>query len=343
MSRYVLRQLSLLLVTFFLLTLLSFSLGYWFPGDALANLSGIQTLDSALYEQAIASRSFDQNIAAQYFSYLTHLLQGDWGVSLQDGEPVWNEMKIRFPATMELALLALLLALAIGLPAGIISAVYYTRWPDRVINTFSLSGYSIPVFWLAQLLILIFAVTLGLIPIAGQINPLYNIEPVTGSILIDIMISDGPHRLEALGNALRHMVLPVIVLAIMPATLLTRITRSALHDVLNKNYIHAARAKGLHSASVIWKHAVPNAMQNITRQLGLLFSILITNTMITEVIFSWPGVGSWLVRSIYERDYPVMQAGLLVLATLILLVNVLLSLLHAWRYPQVRQELYATH
>ncbi|MGX5914258.1 ABC transporter permease subunit [Aliidiomarina sp. Khilg15.8] len=343
MSRYFLRQLSLLLVTLFLLSVLSFSLGFWFPGDALSNLSGIQNLNSELYRQAVANRAFDDNIVAQYVSYLTHLLQGDWGVSLQDGEPVWEQVKIRFPATMELALLAWVLALVIGIPAGILSAVYRGQWPDRFINTLSLSGYSIPVFWLAQLLVLAFAVWVGWIPIAGQINPLYDIDPQTGSILLDIALSDSPYRGQAFQDALRHIVLPVVVLAITPATLLSRITRGALIDVLGKNYIKSARAKGLHSATVVWKHAVPNAMQNVTRELGLMFSILITNTMITEIIFSWPGLGSWLVRSIYERDYPVMQAGLLTLATLILLVNVFLSLLHAWRYPQIRQELYASH
>lgn len=343
MSRYFLRQFSLLVVTLFLLTLLSFSLGFWFPGDALSNLSGIQVLNSDMYQQAVINRAFDDNIIAQYLSYLSHLLQGDWGLSLQDGTPVWDEVKIRFPATMELAILAWVLALAVGIPAGILSAVYRGQWPDRLINSISLSGYSIPVFWLAQLLLLIFAVWAGWIPIAGQINPLYDIDPQTGSILIDLALSDRPYRGQAFQDALRHIILPVIVLAIMPATLLTRVTRGALIDVLRKNYIKSARAKGLHSATVIWKHAVPNAMQNVTRELGLMFSILITNTMITEIIFSWPGLGSWLIRSIYERDYPVMQAGLLTLATLILLVNVFLSLLHAWRYPQVRQELYASH
>lgn len=341
MTRYFLRQLSLLLVTLFLLTVLSFSLGYWFPGDALVNLSGIQTLDSALYQQVASSRGFDSNILVQYFSYLSHLLQGDWGVSLQDGTPVWSEVKARFPATMELAVLASILALLLGIPMGIISALNLGRWPDRFLMGLSLSAYSIPVFWLAQLLILVFAVNLQWFPIAGQINPLYNIEPVTGSIVLDLARADHPAKSAALVDVLRHLLLPLLVLAVMPASLLARLTRAAMHDVLRRNYIKSARAKGLTASQVIFKHAVPNTMQSVTRDLGVIFSFLITNTMITEVIFSWPGLGSWLIRSIYERDYPVMQAGLLTLAALILLVNVLLNLIHAWRYPQIRQELYA--
>lgn len=340
MTRYLLRQLSLLVVTLFLLTLLSFSLGYWFPGDALANLTGIQTLDSALYQQVVASRAFDSHILAQYFTYLAHLFQGDWGVSLQDGTPVWEEVKVRFPATMELVVLASLLALILGIPAGVIAAMNLGRWPDRLLMGLSLSGYSIPVFWLAQLMILLFAVNLPWFPIAGQINPLYDVTPVTGSVLIDILVSEQGPKANMLANALRHLILPVVVLAVMPATLLARLTRASMHEVLRRNYIKSARAKGLSGSQVLLKHALPNTMQGVNRDLGLMFSFLITNAMITEVIFSWPGLGSWLIRSIYERDYPVMQAGLLTLAALILLVNVVLNIVHAWRYPQIRQELY---
>jgi cationic peptide transport system permease protein len=343
MSRYLLRQLSLLVVTLFLLTILSFSLGYWFPGNALTNLSGVQHIDSELYQRVLDERAFDANIVTQYFTYLSHLLQGDWGISLQDGTPVWEEVKIRFPATMELAILAAVIAAAVGIPMGVISALNLGRWPDRLIMSLSLSAYSIPVFWLAQLLILWFAVNWGWLPIAGQINPLFDLEYRTGSILLDISLAEPGERRAMFADAWRHMVLPVAVLAVMPATLLARLTRAAMHDVIRRNYIKSARAKGLSGRQVVFKHAVPNTMQTVSRDLGVIFSFLITNTMITEIIFSWPGLGNWLVRSIYERDYPVMQAGLLTLAALILFVNVCINLLHAWRYPQVRQDLYVKH
>lgn len=341
MIRYLFRQLSLLIVTLFLLTLLSFSLGYWFPGDPLVNLSGVLPLNSELYQQVERSRAFDSHVIDQYFTYLHHLLQGDWGVSLLDGTPVWDEVKVRFLATLELAILAALIAFAVGIPIGILAAVNLGRWPDRLLMSLSLSAYSVPVFWLAQLMILVFAVKLHWFPIAGQINPLYDIDYRSGSIIIDVLVSDLPFKAEALANALRHMLLPLLVLAVMPATLLARLTRAAMHEVLRRHYIKSARAKGLTNRQVIFKHAVPNSMQIVTQDMGLIFSFLITNTMITEVIFSWPGLGSWLIRSIYERDYPVMQAGLLTLAALILLVNVVINLIHAWRYPQIRQQLYA--
>ena len=319
MSRYLLRQLSLLVITLFLLTLVAFSLTEY-PSAAAAD---------------------NGHLAAQYLHYVTQLANGNWGVSLLDGTPVWDEVKVRFPATLELALVATLLALIVGIPAGVVAAMHAGQWPDRVVRALSLAGYSMPVFWLAQLVILIFAINLPWFPIAGQINPLYDVAPRSGSILIDIALSSHPTTFEIYRNALSHMVLPVLVLALMPASLLARLSRAAMDAVLRQNYIKAAQAKGLNATEVLFRHAVPNTMERVTRELGMLFSLLITNTLITEVIFSWPGLGSWFIRSIYERDYPVMQAGLLILASLVLVMQVVLNILHGWRYPQVRQELYA--
>lgn len=320
MTSYLLRQLSLLVITLLLLTLAAFSLTEY---------------------QSTASTGDEPHIALQYLHYVSQLATGDWGVSLHDGSPVWDEVKVRFPATLELALVATLLALIVGIPAGVIAALHTGRWPDRLVRALSLGGYSMPVFWLAQLVILIFAVNLPWFPIAGQINPLYDVAPHSGSMLIDIALSSHPTTFEMYRNALSHFALPALVLSLMPASLLARLTRAAMLDVLRRNYIKSARAKGLTATEVLFKHAFPNTMERVTRDLGYLFNLLITNTLITEVIFSWPGLGSWFIRSIYERDYPVMQAGLLSLATLVLVMQVVLNILHGWRYPQVRQELYA--
>ena len=319
MSRYLLRQLSLLVITLFLLTLVAFS----------------------LTEYSSAAATDKGHLGAQYLHYVTQLAQGNWGASLLDGTPVWDELKVRFPATLELALVATLLALIVGIPAGVVAAMHAGQWPDRVVRALSLAGYSMPVFWLAQLVILLFAINLPWFPIAGQINPLYDVAPRSGSIIIDVALSSHPTTLEMYRNALSHMVLPALVLAMMPASLLARLSRTAMYEVLRQNYLKAAQAKGLSATEVLFKHAVPNTMERVTRELGMLFSLLITNTLITEVIFSWPGLGSWFIRSIYERDYPVMQAGLLILASLVLVMHVVLNILHGWRYPQVRQELYA--
>ncbi|MCC5856447.1 MAG: ABC transporter permease [Idiomarina sp.] len=340
MSRVILRQLSLLIITLILLSVLSFSLTYGFPGDPVTNSSGISA-EHPTYEQVRETRGFDRSIPVQYVRYVQHLARGDWGVSLQDAQPVWEEFRLRFPATLELTFLSMGLALLLGPPLGIIAAMNYKRPIDHAITALSLSGYSIPVFWFAQLSILIFAVVLEWFPIAGQINPLLDVPPVTGAILIDLFYADASIRGVAFQSAIQHLILPVLVLALVPLVLLIRLTRNAMIDVNRKKFMKGAYARGLSTTEVMMTHGIPNAMQPVTRQIGTAFSILMTNTLITEVIFSWPGLGNWLVRSIYERDYPVIQGGLVLLATLILLFNIFISLIHAWRYPQVRQEIYA--
>jgi len=341
MIRIILRQLTVLILTLFLLSLLAFSLAYLFPGDVVTNASGVLATD-VHYPAVAHARAFDKNILSQYLAYMSHLFSYDWGVSLQDGVSVWQEFKLRFPATLELSLLAMALALLLGPPLGILAAINHNKIIDQVITLFSLSGYSIPVFWMAQLCILIFAVALGWVPIAGQVNPLFDIPLVSGSILVDIWLSEQPYRGIALLNALQHMLLPVIVLATVPLVLLMRLTRNACIEVLRLNFVKGAYARGLSTPEVLFKHVIPNAMQEVTLHISTAFSLLITNILIIELIFSWPGLGRWLVRSIYERDYPVIQGALLLLTSLILLVNITTTIIHAWRFPRVRRELNAT-
>lgn len=341
MLRYSLRRLVLLIVTLWLLSLLIFSLNYWYPGDTLTNMTGISTSDASAYQQAFQQRGFDDGLLSQYQHFVGHLLSGDWGYSLVTQQPVFAEIKPLLGATLELGLLAMLLAIVLGIPLGVYAAIQQRGVLDRIIMGVSLSAYSIPVFWLAQLFILLFAVKLGWSPISGQINPLYAIDVQSGSILVDIWLSDTPYKASALSDALHHLWVPVIVLAIMPLTMLIRIMRNAVLDVLQQNFIKAARARGLSDTTIMFRHTLPNSLQPVVRQLGLQFSVLMTNIIITEVIFNWPGLGSWLVKSIYERDFPVIQGGLLVLASLILLVNVMVDLVHAWRYPQIRKEIDA--
>src|SRR5690554_117505 len=264
MNRVFARQLSLLLITLFLLSVFTFSLSYWFPGNPVTNSSGVST-EHPLFTEIAEARGFQGHIGHQYIAYLQHLFQGNWGLSLQDNTPIWQEFKLRFPATLELAILAMAFALLFGPPLGFIAAIYHRRFADHVITSFSLSGYSIPVFWLAQLSILVFALVLGWVPIAGQINPLFDIVPVTGSIFIDIFLSDSPYRAAALLNALQHMLLPMLVLASTPLVLLTRLIRSAAIDVLKQKYVKGAYARGLSRSEVFFRHVMPNAMQPVLR------------------------------------------------------------------------------
>ncbi|RUO79437.1 ABC transporter permease [Pseudidiomarina taiwanensis] len=339
--RYTLQRLLLLLITLVLLSLFTFSLNYFFPGDVLTNMTGIRAIDANQYASVALERDINASFPQQYITYLGHILSGQWGQSLITQEDVFQTMTPLLGASLELIVLTMLLSMLLGAPLGIYAALTEGGSFDRIITGLGLSSYSIPVFWLAQMLILFFAVKLGIAPISGQINPLYDVPVTSGAVLIDIWLNDYPYPYAALLDALNHLWLPIIVLSIMPMTMLIRITRGAVLDVLRQNYIRAARARGLKGSTILTRHVLPNAMQQVVGQLGLLFSLLMSNIIIVEVIFNWPGIGSWLVKSIYERDYPILQAGVLVFATLILLVNVAVELFHAWRYPQVRKELYA--
>ncbi|RUO44207.1 ABC transporter permease [Aliidiomarina taiwanensis] len=341
MISIVLRQLGVFLITFFILSVLAFSLAYLFPGDPISNTSGV-LMNHPHYEAVAQARGFDQGLLGQYLAYMQHLFQLNWGVSLQDGASIWHEFKVRFPASLELSVLAMGLALLIGPPLGILAAIHYNKPIDQVISFLSISGYSIPVFWFAQLSILFFAVLLGWLPIAGQVNPLFDVPLATGSVLLDIAISDMPYRGTALLNALQHMLLPVVILATVPLVLLIRLTRNACIEVQRMSFVQGAYARGLSSFSVLQKHIIPNAMQRVTPSVSTAFSLLMTNTLIIEIIFSWPGLGQWFVRSIYERDYPVIQTALLLLTVLILFVNMMTNIYYVWRYPRVRRELNAT-
>jgi dipeptide transport system permease protein len=198
----------------------------------------------------------------------------------------------------------------------------------------SLVGYSMPIFWWALLLILFFSINLGWTPVAGRLGFLYDIEPVTGFMLIDTLLADDP---EAFLDAVRHLMLPALVLATIPLAVIARMTRSAMLEVLRENYIVAARAKGLSPFRVVFRHALRNAMIPVVTVIGLQVSILMTGAILTETIFSWPGIGKWLLESIYRRDYPVVQGGVLLIATLVIFVNALVDMLYAVINPRIRK------
>ncbi len=341
MFRYSLSRILLFSITLWLLSIFTFALNYWYPGDPLTNMSGVVGEMTTAYQQESINRAMDSTIFRQYGQYIAHLVEGNWGISLSTQEPVFTAMRHHLGASLELIILGSAVAIVLGLPLGTYAALRQRQWQDKLIMTLSLSTYSIPVFWFAQLAILLFAIQLGWSPIAGQIHPLYAIETQTGSILLDIILSDVEYRGAAFINALQHLWLPTLVVALIPLTMLIRMIRSAVLDTLQLNHIKAARVRGLSDTTILFKHVLPTAIQPVLREAGLQFSVLVTNIIIVEVVFNWPGLGGWLVKSIFERDYPVLQGGLLCLAMLILVANFTIDLLHAWRYPQTRDVIDA--
>ncbi|MCG7548518.1 MULTISPECIES: ABC transporter permease [Pseudoalteromonas] len=338
MLDYLLRRLSLLLFMLFALTAFTFSLNYLFPGDLLTNFSG-QVNTSFSQSQLLEEKyRIEDNILVQYSAFIGRLIEGDWGVSLSSGQTVSSHVALLLPATLELCFYALVVAILLGIPAGIITSAYHKKWPDKVISTLTLLGFSIPVFWLALLLIMVFCLGFGWFPMSGRIGLLYEIPAVTNFILLDIWLLDFPYGGQAFLDALHHLALPTIVLAMYPTTVLTRFTRDSMLNVLEQNYIKTARAKGLNRRQIILDHALRNALLPVIKQIGLQFSTLITLAMVTEVIFSWPGIGRWLIDSIYQRDYPAIQGGLLAVSMFVIFANMLADLTHSLLDPVSRNQ-----
>ncbi len=335
---YILRRLALLLFMMLTLSVFTFSLSFLFPGDALTNLSGVTNSTFSQTNALEAKFHFNENYVIQYFAFLERIMQGDWGISFASGESVFAHIIDLFPATLELSTYALIVSVLVGVPGGILAAAYYKRWPDKLINSGTLVGYSMPVFWLALLLIMVFSLQLGWFPMSGRMGLLYEVEPVTGFILIDIIADDFPYHGMAFLDALHHLTLPTIVLAMYPTTVLVRFTRDSMLKVLDQSYIKTARAKGLNRAQLIIHHALRNALLPVIKQIGLQFSTLITLAMITEVIFSWPGIGRWLIDSIYQRDYPAIQGGLLAVSMFVILATIVAELTYTLFDPLSRNQ-----
>jgi ABC-type antimicrobial peptide transport system permease subunit len=297
-------------------------------------LQNISPADEVLLSKQLG---LEQSYLQQYLLFLQRLLDGQWALSFSSQQNVLTEMLLVMPATLELAAYALFLSLCIGIPLGIIAAVRKDKWLDKLISSLALIGFSVPIFWWALLLIMVFSLSLGWLPTSGRLSVLYEIKPDTGFMLLDILLADVSYRQQAMLDALRHMLLPSIVLATYPTTVMIRFTRDSMLDVLEQNYIKTARAKGLTRLQVLYTHGLRNALLPVTRQVGLQFSTLITLAMITEVIFSWPGIGRWLIDSIYQRNFPAIQGGVLLVSSLVILVNMLTEILHTLFNPLARK------
>jgi len=333
MLRFILTRVSLIVPTFIGITLLAFFLIRLVPGDPIETMAGERGIDPARHEQLRKEFGFDRPVLVQYGIYISRVLQGDLGKSIVTQEPVISEFLALFPATIELALCAILFALLIGLPAGVIAAVKRNSIFDHGVMGVSLAGYSMPIFWWGLILILVFSVQLGLTPVSGRISVLYYIEPVTGFLLIDSLLSEDE---GAFLSAIQHLILPTIVLGTVPLAVIARMTRSAMLEVLGEDYIRTARAKGLSRLRVIGLHALRNALIPVVTVIGLQVGVLFTGAILTETIFSWPGVGKWLIEAIFRRDYPVLQGGTLLLGVMVMSVNLLVDLAYGLINPRIR-------
>jgi len=335
MLRFILSRLFLVIPTFFGIILLTFVLIHIIPGDPVTLLLGDKTVAPDRHALMLAKLGLDRPLYVQFLLYVWHVLHGDLGVSITTEQPVIHEFLTLFPATLELSVCAMIFAVVLGLPAGIIAAQRRGSIFDHALMGTSLTGYSMPIFWWGLLLILVFSVQLHWTPVSGRIAVDYFFDNGTNFMLIDALFSGDK---GAFRSALSHLILPSIVLGTIPLAVIARMTRSSMLEVLGEDYIRTARAKGLGDLRVVSIHALRNALIPVVTVIGLQVGTLMGGAILTETIFSWPGVGKWLVGSIFSRDYPAVQGGVLLIATLIILVNLFVDLLYGLLNPRIRHR-----
>lgn len=339
MLGFILRRLALVIPTFLGITLLAFSLIHLIPGDPVQVMAGERRLDPAFHAEVLQRLGLDRPLWEQYLAYLWKALHLNLGESFVTHEAVWSEFLKLFPATLELSICALFLAVVIGVLAGVLAAIKRGSVLDHGVMGLSLTGFSMPIFWWGLLLIMFCSVYMRewaptwALPVSGRLALEFDIAPRTGFMLIDAWLSGEP---GAFKSALSHLVLPSIVLGTVPLAVIARMTRSSMLEVLREDYVRTARAKGLSPARVVFVHALRNALVPVITVIGLLVGTLLGGAVLTETIFSWPGVGKWLIDAISRRDYPVVQGGILIVATLVIGVNLLVDVMYGLINPRIR-------
>ncbi len=334
---FIVRRLAMGIPTLIGVTLLSFFLIRMIPGDPVLLMLGERGSSEQAYQEMKASMGLDRPLPEQYIKFVWGAIRGDLGTSISSKRPVSEEFLDRFPATIELSTVALAIAVIFGIPLGIWAALRRNKLADYLVMTSSLVGFSMPVFWWGLLLIMFFSVQLGLTPVSGRIAAEFDVPQWSGLMLIDVWKSD--EAWLAFKSALAHLVLPSIVLGTIPLAVIARMTRSSLLEVLHEDYIRTAKAKGVASWRVYFVHALRNALIPIVTVIGLTLGSLLTGAVLTETLFSWPGIGKWIVQSVLSRDYPVIQGGVLLIALLVVLTNLLVDVAYFWVNPQMRAKL----
>ena len=332
MLRYALRRILALVPVLIGVSVIVFLFLHLIPGDAAAAILGEHATPDALV-QLRAAYGLDQPWPTQYVLFVGHILQGDLGRSIRSNTAVTSELVQRLPATAELSIVALFFALLVGLPAGIISAWRRGSAFDHASVVGALTGVSMPIFWLGLMLAWLFGVQLRLLPFSARLDTGARFTPITNFLLVDAVLRGD---WAILGQTVRHLLLPAVALSTVPMAIVMRMTRGAMIEVLHQDYVRTARAKGLRDRVVVGAHAFRNALLPVVTIVGLQVGALLSGAILTETIFSWPGIGRWVYESIQLRDYPVVQSMTLVIAVIFVVTNLLVDLSYAWLDPRVR-------
>jgi len=334
MLRFLLKRLALTVPTFVALMFVTFMMIRLVPGDPVEVRLGERGISPERHAQLIHEMGLDQPVWKQFAEYMWGLLHGDFGISTITRNPVLHEFAILFPATIELSLCAMIFAIALGIPAGVIAAARRGGIYDQTLMGVALTGYSMPIFWWGLILILVMSNWLHLTPVSGRTDLIKFYYPqVPGFMLIDSLLSG---KKGAFADAVHHLILPTIVLGTIPLAVIARMTRSSMLEVLEEDYVRTARAKGLSLYRVIGVHALRNALIPVVTVIGLSVGTLLAGAVLTETIFSWPGVGKWLIESIGRRDYPALQGGIMLISSIVIVVNVIVDLLYGLINPRIR-------
>jgi peptide/nickel transport system permease protein len=302
------------------------------PGDPAQIMLGQQATQEQV-QQIRENMGLDKPIFVQYGLFLKDALRGDLGDSIVTGRPVTTELLTRLPATLELTAFAMLIAILVGIPVGVISAVRQYSLLDKSTSVLALTGISMPIFWLAMILVVIFGVNLELLPFPGRLDPTTGITAITGFVLVDSLLT---LNFAGFWDGLLHLIMPALALATIPMAVIMRMTRSSMLEVMNEDYVRTARAKGVVPWRVVFKHALRNAMLPTITVIGLQAGLLMGGAIITETIFSWPGIGLYAYQSVSSRDYASIQGVVLYGALLFVLINLLVDILYAILDPRVR-------
>ena len=331
MKSYIIKRLLNILIMLFAVSIIVFLLVRLIPGDPARTMAG-EHASKEILEEMRKKWGLNKPLWEQYLIWLKYAMRGDFGRSILTHESILTEILERFPNTLELSLFAMLFASTIGITTGIISAVKRYTLFDYISMFLALFGVSMPIFWLGIMLVLLFSIKLNLLPTGGRLSVFYSIKPITHLYLIDSLIT---LNFGAFLDTLKHLILPSVALGTIPMAFIARITRSSMLNVISQDYIRTARAKGLTEKTVIMKHALRNALIPILTSAGTEFAMLMGGAVLTETIFSWPGLGTYIVQAVNARDYPAIQGAVIFVAFIVALVNLFVDILYAYIDPRI--------
>ena len=334
MLAYIIRRLLIMIPTLLGVSIIVFLMLHLTPGDPAELLMGERASEEALQEIR-EHLGLNKPLYVQYGIFLKQLMQGDLGETIWTRQKVWVEVKQRFPATIELSLVALFISCVMGMVLGIISATKQYSIFDYLSMLGALIGVSMPIFWLGLVFMLVFSLNLGWLPMSGRLSVGIELETITNFYILDAVLT---RNWAAFRDAIWHIIMPAFTLSTIPTAIVARMTRSSMLEVLRQDFIKTAKAKGLSQFKVVFKHALRNALIPVVTTIGLQFGVLLCGAILTETIFAWPGVGKWIYDAVMQRDYMVIRSGTLFLASIFIVINLCVDLLYAVINPRIKVQ-----